>query len=816
MIKGKKWILVLMFNLLVVIAMTFVVSKHDVAQANAEDGLSSEFHYVLERTKETLTIKDVELDPIINEIYKTINIQLPNFIVMKNNTLPTNWLMNTKTLDNGDRLYSYQMKGNNSINQIKIFLSTIELSITNENKTGAISIYFKGRTKSINSDTYNQTVDAVGTEWIEEKYKPDFYIENDKYQTHYTFQGTNKNVLSNKVQTYLPNIYIVDKTQKNKIVRHIYGDGESSSSFILGIKTPNRGYQPYSSLYNGAKIYTRVDDDGNKLIKSEVDKTVKVTGLTNPIKYQYRVEMKPTGDDTIQHVYTITNKGQDNLTFIASKNIDTELNNNDAVPVYMYGKNRGLYIMSSPYKLIYDFSNPKGPTQFSNAYSGGWRIKEGFDTSVYYPWNGKTATGTGQEVLNFAPDAVVPTVVAKNDTAIDMKWPEVTLKPGESEEFIYDISLTADYSLKVNYENLREEAEVNRPEDSLKFNYAISKASSISTYKNGELTIPLLKQLTFDYAQGITFYKSNGEVLKKISDVTQDMFNPNTNSLKINISDTEFKNAGPEITISFQASLTLDSENQTLLQKSLSTVLVDGQSIKKENVLTIIVENIEQNENECSALIPQKVAIKIVDTKQNNISKEIVLENQLRVGQEQTFKPTPISFYRYNQLELSNGEVITSEKFVISGEKQEAQAIYTRIGKVNVRQEIVNPSMNVVIPNSGAAFMYNTKTLGLGNQTTYSMNNLTANYTKYVFDIVDTPFFKLIPTVTQFYKSDGYLLTTMNNSHNKNQRVKEFPKWNAETSPEVWVTLYLAPNTDIPTLNSTSYGKLSNVLINTK
>lgn len=793
---------------------SYAWSSDSKIMAAPEESQDSSFSYILERTNDKLVIKDLIVDDTLDGIYKTINVVVPNYLTIDLKNAPKTWTLDKQELENEETLYSFLMNGTNSKSDITSFLNTLEFTTNDSDKSGQISIYFKGRVKTDilpdndNVDSYTARADdtSLATDWVESKYKPDFYTEDDKYQTHYTFQNQSTNVLSSAVSTYLPNVYIVDKTQNNKVVRHIYGAGESSSSFILGIKAGTNTYRPFSSIYSGAKIYTKTDEEGNQLIKSQVDKAVTVSGLKNQAKYSYIVELEPVGNGTIRHTYRIVNNGVDDLTFIASKNIDTELNGNDAVPVYMYGEKRGLYIMAAPYKLIYDFDVPNGPTQFANAYQGGWRVKtsDTFDTSVYYPWTPKTVLGTGQEIANILPDGVVPTLVAKNDTAITMKWPVVTLKPGESQDFVYEISLTGDYVVKSSYKNLRDKDDVNRPGDSLQLKYLISKASSTSKIEDGVLEIPLSSYLQFNTGAGITLQKSTGEIIRTITTIDENVFDPTTNTLKIKISGSDFNNAGTEIAILFNTVLTNESENKTINQKANTTIKIDDNSASKTNSLAINVANIERNEHECPADIPQKVYINAYDVQGNTLSDgKIVLEDAIRVGDEIQFKPNVLAKYRYDHLQQTDKTIISPEKFVIRSEKQEAEAIYVLLGTLHVKQEILNENAsNVIFPLTGTAKLENTQVIDGDKLSSASFIYTTNEITDRLFEIRETPFFKVTPIIPQFYQFSGYVLTTSNSEHKPEAMISGEPKWDARTNSEIWLTMYLTPTVKDPTMFS--------------
>lgn len=787
----------------------FTWSNDSTVKSAPKELPDSSFSYILERNGEKLVIKNVTINDTLGGIYKTINIVVPNYLTLDLKNMPKTWTLNKQEVENEEVLYSFMMNGANSKSEIIAFLNALEFTTNDSDKAGKIAIYFKGRVKSssFSAKTYSNNRLASGTEtnlatdWVESTYKPDFYTEDDKYQTHYTFQNQSVNVLSKDVATYLPNIYIVDKTQNNKVVRHIWGAGESSSSFILGIKTGTNTYRPYSSLYKGAKIYTKTDEQGNKLIKSEVDKAITVTGLKNQVKYKYIVELEPSGNGTIRQTFRIVNNGVDDLTFIASKNIDTELNGNDAVPVYMYGEKRGVYIMAAPYKLIYDFDVPNGPTQFANAYSGGWRVKEGFDTTVYYPWSPKTVLGTGQELSNILPDGVVPTLGAKNDTAIDMKWPEVTLKPGESKDFGHEISLTGDYVLKSSYKNMRDKNDDNRPGDTLQLKYLISKASTTSKIEDSILEISLSNYLKFDSSQEITIQKSTGEVIRTISPLNEGVFDSATNTIKINLSAKDFNSGGTEISLIFNATLTQDSENKTINQKANSTVKIDNKEVSKTNSMPINVVDIEKNEYEWSADIPQKVYVNAYDLQGNILTDGmIILEDKLRIGEEIQFTPKSLPNYRYNLLQRVDQTIISPEKFIISAQKQDAIASYIRLGTFHVKLEILNASSsNLIIPSTGAAKLDNTQVPDGDKLSSISFTYLTDQMTDRSFEIRETPFFMVTPTVPQFYQYSGYVLTATDSVHGQENKIEGLPKWNARTNPEIWLTIYLTPITKDPT-----------------
>ncbi|MFC0234292.1 MucBP domain-containing protein [Vagococcus entomophilus] len=344
--------------------------------------------------------------------------------------------------------------------------------------------------------------------WVESATNPDLKITSGDYEVHYTY-GINTQVGWNSaaVFTGYPNVYLVDK-KANKVVQHQFGffyngDSSSSSSFLLGLKDSAGAYHVYSSPFSGAKIYTK---DG--VIKSVVEKTIDGYG-----KFQYENYLTPVGTDTVNHKYVITNTGNQVMIFRAMKNVDTDLDGNDKVPVYMLGQNEGLYIKSGSYRLNYFMSGSSGPKNFKNFYKPYHSpATDTMNANVYYPYTPEDITGVGDESKGYASDAAV---AGTGDTGIYMKWDEVTLQPGESKEFSYDVSLSGNIKSERSYENQTQQSGINYPGDTLAYRMTAKLDSSFGEVSSGTITDTLDKGLSFT-SDKVEILDASGTVLRSV------------------------------------------------------------------------------------------------------------------------------------------------------------------------------------------------------------------------------------------------------------------------------------------------------------
>lgn len=150
-----------------------------------------------------------------------------------------------------------------------------------------------------------------------------------------------------------PNVYIDDR---GRIVNHIWGYQNSSSNFFLeipenntdGIFIPTR-YKIFSSPDFSGKIYSLRNRNGEiKKINGVVEKEI-----PNYDGIEFTTILEKADNNYIYHHVTVKNSDSKPLDFSYMKSVDTDLDRNDNVPVYMFKDKEVMYIETNNYRLNY-------------------------------------------------------------------------------------------------------------------------------------------------------------------------------------------------------------------------------------------------------------------------------------------------------------------------------------------------------------------------------------------------------------------------------------------------------------------------------
>lgn len=378
------------------------------------------------------------------------------------------------------------------------------------------------------------TPEAEGWEEVPGDFNPVMYVDSENYRLGYHFGMVDEvNGRRDETDFGFNNVFIEGEEGYDKRVDHIFGysnldyeesswyNRTTSSPFLLAIyrdgesRPPSVYYNDFraynvQSGYNVYSLYQRntnvVNKDGTyaKELKYKTTRKILYPDSTRyDIEYEHTIT--PLSNNIIRMKYTITNVNKyvdKPITFVGMKNVDTDLADDDNVPVYMLGYNQGLYIESSTkkdydgkipenrqpmdgrFRLNYIMNDKDGPSNFASSYiqyrNGIYGSKSKYESvglnhelifkNYYDPYDGNVL-GSGDEARGYLPNQIVPPApgAKPNDTGIYMKWPKVTLNKGESKDFVYDISLSADLGTEYYFKNLSRSTETYHPKDDVYF-----------------------------------------------------------------------------------------------------------------------------------------------------------------------------------------------------------------------------------------------------------------------------------------------------------------------------------------------------------
>ncbi|MGX7243487.1 hypothetical protein ACWOC1_01410 [Enterococcus quebecensis] len=209
----------------------------------------------------------------------------------------------------------------------------------------------------------------------------------------------------------------------------------SSGLMIMGEDSTvgKLGYFGDDAEFKSFKQYRKAGDKGSSLLK-----TVFEIEASSPVPYHLLVTQTMeyvSASNLVLVNYEYQNLSNETLTDYAFGSIiDTLLGEDDDVNIYYLGKKRGLYIENEGYRLDYHFDVPNGMANWSGGnYAGGTL----FDRTFY------SVDAVGQEQLGEDVAAAGMLSAKVDDSGMVFKTQPVTLKPGESTNAAYGVSVSA-------------------------------------------------------------------------------------------------------------------------------------------------------------------------------------------------------------------------------------------------------------------------------------------------------------------------------------------------------------------------------------
>lgn len=226
-------------------------------------------------------------------------------------------------------------------------------------------------------------------------------------------QGANNNksvdidggdgVLTGRLDGMNKHIFYRD-TAHNKVVRQYFTDSEfpGSTSQLWMTINGNRIDLKNATV---SKYYTKTD--GTKAELTEGEAVISQDLTTGP-------------NGGILVTYSVKNTSNAAMSVMVRENIDTQLNGDDRVPIKSLGDGKGVYILNAPYRLDYRMDVPNGPDQFAGRNYTERDFTDGEHARVTQPVDTDLYTG---------------------DTGIHMQWNTVSIPPGETRSFSYEVKL---------------------------------------------------------------------------------------------------------------------------------------------------------------------------------------------------------------------------------------------------------------------------------------------------------------------------------------------------------------------------------------
>ncbi|RDX01005.1 DUF11 domain-containing protein [Listeria kieliensis] len=314
-----------------------------------------------------------------------------------------------------------------------------------------------------------------------------------------------------------PNVYL--RTPDGKKIQHLYdatGTLRTSKGllFLDGTEVINDNLMNNSSSTKDVKVMTAIDENGHTVIRAHMASSA--TG------HDWGIDevLKPSRDgQSIQHEYYLTNLGEAGKIGLA-RAVDTQLNNNDRVPIHAIGENRGMYIESDGYRLYYRTNMKDGPENWNG---------DQFNNDFLSNFTPADWTGAGKEAENLSKGAIIADQI---DTGLKLKWLPRDLKLDETAHYRYDVGIVSAGqpvpSLEKNVENISSEDQTEaRLGDKLRYTIKLSNTGD-DDWNNIEVKDELPDAVSTP--ENIVLIHANGDAESLL---LQDVYNDKTHTLDL-------------------------------------------------------------------------------------------------------------------------------------------------------------------------------------------------------------------------------------------------------------------------------------------
>lgn len=458
------------------------------------------------------------------------------------------------------------------------------------------------------------------------------------------------------------------------VINHIWSaDNNPSNTNSISIMTESE-YKSGRVSLNSSYAYAafldvnNIIEKDNQLIvpaakKLSGERYSKLLGPNGPLSLTMTLTAVPRVSQ-IEHKYTISNNSTSAQKFYAVKVVDTELANNDKVPVFSRGKGKGIYIETpkpgignETYRLDYVTNVTNGP----GLYSGSNPPNKAF-TSVF----GNDPNSPNAPDVQADEGQVLGT--GTQDSAIYMSWGMVTLLPGSSIDLNYNVSInsTASLETKKSYKNLTSSDKKNHVNDKIEY-----KVDVINTSKVEDMQSVSIKEVLPKGTTSPTSIKVNqlGEVKEYDP---KDVYDPVEHTIKI---DGLSLNLDDSLSLSYETSLTADSKKKNLVNTSEVTgIATSGFEVEKNVAVDLYVEDISDG----------KLTVKYLDSSNKEISKQKVTIAEIGSAYDES----PISINDYTHF-----KTIGETKGLIEEQEKEITFIYLKNDEaIQLKQKVNDDS----------------------------------------------------------------------------------------------------------------------------
>lgn len=348
---------------------------------------------------------------------------------------------------------------------------------------------------------------------------------------------------------------------------------------------------------------------------------------------------------SIKHTFTITNKSDKPKTIYPAKQVDTELAENDYVPIVSRGPHKGLYIEAKQensedvYRLDYITDFEDGPSHYKGA-EAFTSFADVFGSKLDQPV--ANIPQTEDKVEEAEVDRVIygDGVYEEGgnsddqDTAIYMVWEKKTLAPGESTTASYAVGISAATKMKINKtaSNKTSTDGSHRSGDELEYTIDLNNSADVASglVQNIQLHDKLPTEVEKPTSIELVDAKGN-----KTEQSIAKVYKPDKHEISLSIDDM----LGQEtVKLKYRVKIKSEASGKTIVNEAQAT----GQN--PNGGLFEIVTSVET-----PILSTGKVMIRYEDNKKNEVATPKVIEGV--IGDPYDVSQIDIFGYQYKQTE---------------------------------------------------------------------------------------------------------------------------------------------------------------------
>lgn len=316
-------------------------------------------------------------------------------------------------------------------------------------------------------------------------------------------------------------------------------------------------------------LFVGTDSQGRMAIKKVVD------NVKNKYQFEILYRFSTNGAPIVQQELYLKNTATTDLNYGAYLSLDTDLNENDNIPLFSQGSSTGIYMQDPNYKILMNMQVPDGPTDYAATL---WRDPGKIDaTHVFDSFVPKNITGQGRSFMNpNHPVKATPNgeqLFPGKDSAYTARWDWHALKPGGVDHYRQDIGVTKQpyvvpYARK-SYVNSTSTDHKNRVGDTVQFKLTAKNQGYKTSWGKVKFTDTIPTAFQID-ANTIKLINADGSTVK----VPASAYDPTTHQLNVGVNQAIADNQS--VAVTFAAKILPVASGKTIRNTFTATGVDDN------------------------------------------------------------------------------------------------------------------------------------------------------------------------------------------------------------------------------------------------